>query len=220
MFGVGQGVGPLSDSVSCGTCYVLTMKTPLMLSIDYAVVSDLKARAATIGVPYSRLANFLIGGGLQVITDDRLKAWADTDDARRVEKSSLAASEREKKRREALEAARNARIEARAQARELARVERERQRVERHGVEYGDPVVLVPSVGRALRAMTAEFQTMEVTRAKAQQGKGVHWRALRALEEKGIIESRFPWKGAARDYEGRPIHVEWRLKKPHDVEQH
>lgn len=180
------------------------MKISLALSIDYDVVSDLKARAATIGVPYSRLANFLIGGGLQVITDDRLKAWADTDDARRVEKSSLAASEREKRRREA-------RIEARAQARELARVERERQRVERHGVEYGDPVVLVPSVGRALRAMTAEFQTMEVTRAKAQQGKGVHWRALRALQELGFIEPEHDWNQASKDNLGRPMHTTWRL---------
>lgn len=192
-------MGPLSDSVSCDTCYMLTMKIPLMLSIDYDVVSDLKARAATIGVPYSRLANFLIGGGLQVITDDRLKAWADTDDARRVEKSSLAASEREKKRREALEAARNARIEARAQARELART------------RYGDPVVLVPSVGRALRAMTAEFQTMEVTRAKAQQGKGVHWRALRALQELGFIEPEHDWNLASKDNLGRPMHTTWRL---------
>lgn len=69
---------------------------------------------------------------------------------------------------------------------------------------------MVASVRRCFSALTDEFQEAEVIRSKAQQSKGINWRALRMLQEMGLAVPEHDWRQAVKDALGRPLSSNWR----------
>jgi hypothetical protein len=132
----------------------VVVKVQAIFSLPAETVTELRARAATVGASYSALADLFLRTGLAKVPDAALRSWA----------------------------------EGQRQARVRAPVNRPKA-----------------SELKALAVLTSEWQDAKATRAAAEQGEAVHWRALKGLEARGLAEMLVP---------DAPVHTDPRTKRP------